>query len=89
MRKEGRIQTLGGRTLFKDSKGTWRPLSEADMSHKIDAVKWWNSTGKKYGARSPEVRKWMRDPNNYELDYYKINRSNGGKLSDRYLPPIK
>ena len=59
------------------------------MAHKIDAVKWWNSVGRHYGARSAEVRKWMRDSSNYELDYFRINRSNGGKLPEKYLPPLK
>ncbi|WP_201289338.1 GH-E family nuclease [Pelistega ratti] len=89
MRKEGRIKESRGETQFKDSQGVWRSLKDADMSHKVDAVKWCNSTGRNYGARAPEVRKWMRDSSNYELDYFKINRSNGGKLPDRYLPPLK
>ena len=59
------------------------------MSHKIDAVKWWNSTGRQYGARSAEVRKWMKDSRNYYLEHYSINRSQGAKLGIKYLPPLK
>ena len=33
----------------------------ADMAHLTDAVSWWNSTGRYYGAKSPEVREWMLD----------------------------
>ena len=89
MRKEGKIRTMGGKTQFKDSKGVWRPLSDADMAHKIDAVSWWNSTGRQYGARSPEVREFMKNADNYYLEYYSINRSQGAKLSEIYLPPLK
>ncbi|GFZ34460.1 hypothetical protein CSC2_49860 [Clostridium zeae] len=59
------------------------------MSHKTDAVTWWNEVGKNYGAKSPEVRKWMLDSNNYYLDHYSINRSQGAKLKQNYLPPTK
>ena len=79
-------------TLFKASDGEWHPLRYADMSHKTDAVTWWNSTGRGFGAKAPEVRQWMLDPQNYTLDYYKINRSAGAKLGNsgvRYLPPLK
>jgi hypothetical protein len=56
------------------------------MSHRTDAVKYWNETGRYYGKQSPEVREWMTDPDNYVLDHYRINRSAGAKLTDRYLP---
>jgi hypothetical protein len=75
--------------MFMDSKGEWRQMKFGDMSHKTDAVSWWNSTGRNYGAKAPEVRKWMLDPDNYVIDYYKINRSAGGKLTERYLPPLR
>lgn len=67
----------------------WRSIKEADMGHTTDAVHWWNTEGRKYGAKSPEVRKWMRDSKNYELQYYRINRSNGAQLKERYKEPIK
>ncbi|MFK3873766.1 hypothetical protein [Pseudoalteromonas rhizosphaerae] len=89
MRKEGNIRDKFGKTQFKDSKGNWHPLSQADMSHDpIDAVKWWNTTGRQYGAKSKEVREWMLDPNNYTLDHYSLNRSAGAQLKETYLPPI-
>lgn len=59
------------------------------MSHKTDAVSWWNETGRQYGAKSPEVRKWMLDSDNYYLDHYSINRSAGAKLGETYLPPLR
>ena len=37
------------------------------MAHKVDAVSWWNSVGRKYGAKSKEVRKFMLNPDNYYL----------------------
>ncbi|WP_342512477.1 GH-E family nuclease [Sporosarcina sp. FSL K6-1522] len=81
--------TRNGRTEFVASDGKWYPLNEADMAHLTDAVSWWNSTGKHYGAKSPEVREWMLDSNNYVLDHYSLNRSAGGELTETYLPPIK
>ncbi|MFK1432506.1 hypothetical protein ACIU0H_02450 [Pseudomonas aeruginosa] len=91
MRKEGKLREneITGETEFLDSKGVWRDLKEADMSHKTDAVSWWNETGRQYGAKSPEVRKWMLDSDNYYLDHYSINRSAGAKLGETYLPPLK
>jgi 1,4-alpha-glucan branching enzyme len=40
------------------------------MAHKVDAVSWWNSVGRKYGAKSKEVRKFMLNPDNYYLEHY-------------------
>lgn len=57
------------------------------MAHKIDAVTWWNEVGRKYGPKSPEVRKWMLDPDNYYLEHYSINRSQGANLRQTYLQP--
>ena len=67
----------------------WRDIKEADMGHIDDAVSWWNKTGRQYGAKSKEVREWMLDSKNYVLEYYKTNRSNGAKLLEKYLPPLK
>jgi hypothetical protein len=57
------------------------------MAHKIDAVSWWNSTGRNYGAKSKEVRTWMLDSDNYYLEHFSINRSQGAKLKETYLDP--
>ena len=81
--------TRTGKTEFKASDEIWYDIKEADMSHKTDAVTWWNETGRKFGAKSKEVRDWMLNPQNYELDHFKINRSKGAKLTDRYEPPLK
>lgn len=75
MRSEGKIHTIGKRTEF--------------YSDKTNAVSWWNTTGRQYGARSPEVRKWMRDSKNYELEHFSINRAEGAKIKETYLPPLK
>lgn len=88
MRKNGEIRGSGSRTEFKDSKGAWHPLSEADMSHKTDAVTWWNNTGRFLGPKSKPVRDWMLDSNNYYLDHYSLSRSAGAKLGQVYLPPV-
>lgn len=62
----------------------------ADMSHKTDAVTWWNNLGRLYGPLSSQVRAWMNNPNNYYLEYFRYNRSAGAKLAGSeitYLPP--
>ncbi|MBR0565974.1 hypothetical protein J5J83_07585 [Azoarcus sp. L1K30] len=88
MRKEGTLRDGPDGPEFKASDGEWYPLKDADMAHNTDAVKWWNETGRNYGAKSSEVRKWMLDARNYTLDHYSYNRSAGAKLPDRYLPPL-
>ena len=70
------------------SSNKWRDIKQADMGHIDDAVSWWNSTGRKHGAKSKEVREWMLDSDNYALEYFKTNRSNGAKLTEQYLPPL-
>jgi len=90
MSSDGKIMedpVLG--TLFQDSRGGWRPLAEGDMSHKVDAVTWWNETGRGFGAKSPEVRQWMLNPENYTIDYFRYNRSAGASIGETYLTPLK
>lgn len=90
MRTEGKIDTdLAGNTRFKASDGNWYPLDEADMAHKVDAVKWWNDGGRLFGAKSAEARAMMLNPDNYVLDHYSLNRSAGAILgrTTQYLPP--
>ncbi len=92
MRKEGKIRDndADGTTEFKASNGKWYDISKADMAHKTDAVTWWNRTGRQYGAKAREVRRWMLDSNNYYLELNSINRSQGAILgkTQRYLPPL-
>lgn len=93
MRAEGSViddPVLG--QMFKGSDGEWYQMKLADMSHKTGVITWWNSTGRSFGAKSPEVRSWMLDQKNYVLDYYSINRSQGALLGNSgvcYLPPLK
>lgn len=89
MRKEGKLRDGPDGPEFKASNDRWYPLKDADMSHNTDAVKWWNETGREFGAKSKEVRDWMLESKNYTLEHYGINRSAGAKLPDRYLPPLK
>jgi hypothetical protein len=91
MREEGKLKTdpITGETKFEASDGKWHELSKADMAHNRDAVNWWNEVGRKFGAKSPEVREWMLDSKNYTLDHYSINRSAGARLSETYRPPSK
>ena len=87
MKGEGRIRDNNGVIEFMDSKEQWHPLKDADMAHKTDAVTWWNVYGKKTGAKSSEVRAFMLNPDNYYLEYYSINRSQGAQLRVTYDPP--
>ncbi|WP_193395011.1 RHS repeat-associated core domain-containing protein, partial [Pseudomonas savastanoi] len=87
MRKEGKIRGEGARMRFKSKDEKWYPIKEADMAHKTDAVTYWNTKGGYFGAKSPEVRQWMRDPKNYELEHFSTNRSAGAKLGQIYRPP--
>ncbi len=63
------------------------PLTATDMGHLEDAVKWWNREGYKHGPKADPVRRWMRDPKNYEIQPSDVNRSKGVKLTDRYRQP--
>jgi hypothetical protein len=93
MQEENTIRTDPdtGAKEFQASDKQWYPLSKADMAHKTDAVTWWNDEGRSYGAKSPKVRDWMLDPNNYYLEHYSINRSQGAILgqTQNYLPPSR
>jgi RHS repeat-associated protein len=88
MREEGLLRDTENGVEVQSSNGNWVPIDQTDMAHTTDAVRWWNEVGRSYGARSPEVRQWMLDPNNYRLEAFGINRGNGGRLRVRYLPPI-
>ena len=92
MEKEGKIRenVVTGEKEFQASDGQWYDMSKADMAHHPrDAVSWWNQEGRGYGARSPEVREFMTNSNNYVLDHQSINRSAGAKLNENYLSPLK
>ncbi len=92
MRAAGKLRTdpVTGETEFMASDKNWYPLEEADMAHfPVDAVKWWNQTGRQYGAKAPEVRAWMLDSKNYVLDQFSLNRSAGAQLGIEYEPPLK
>lgn len=58
-----------------------------DMAHRTDAVTWWNEVGRFYGPKSPQVRQFMLDPDNYILQPRSVNRADGARLRVEYLPP--
>ena len=84
MRAEGKIIGKDANMKFwgkdKNGKAGWYDIKLADMGHTKDAVTYWNSRGKFFGPKSKEVRAWMKDPNNYELQHRGANRSAGAKL---------
>lgn len=92
MRLQGKIEERLDGTYFHGSDNQWYPLAEADMCHIDDAVTWWNNTGRKFGARTEEIRAFMLKSDNYVLDHFSINRSQGSKLGrtpdGKYLPPL-
>ena len=88
MKNEGTARDgPGGTVEVKDKDGNWVPAEATDMSHLDDAVKYWNREGYKTGKKSPEVRRFMKDPGNYELEPSGSNRSRGAKLGEKYRPP--
>jgi len=89
--KPPRIREKNGKTQFQSRKdGKWYDIENADMAHyPKDAVAYWNTEGKQYGPKSKRVRNWMLNPNNYELEHYSHNRSDGAKLGKNYEPPVK
>ncbi|MFM2388472.1 MAG: hypothetical protein RLZZ437_27 [Pseudomonadota bacterium] len=75
----------------RSGRGGWRPVNRPDVHmghHPVDAVDWWNSTGRYTGARSQTVRDWMLDSNNYRFEYGPLNSSRGGATRSTYLPPV-
>ena len=95
MRSEGQIVGEGpllrgnpnGLKLVGDDGTLINIDSKVDMAHRTDAVKWWNDVGRSFGPKSPEVRKFMLDPENYTLQPSSINRSAGARLGETYQPP--
>ncbi|OEZ95885.1 hypothetical protein DUGA2_64320 [Duganella sp. HH101] len=73
--------------LVNPNGTTVRIGANVDMAHQIDAVTWWNQTGRFYGPKSPEVRQFMLDPNNYMLQLGSTNSAAGARLGETYLPP--
>jgi hypothetical protein len=88
MRSEGLIRDNNGVTEFYSIEGEdWFPLTEGDMAHKVDCVKFWNETGRYTGAKSKFIRQWMLNSNNFYIEHYHYNRSAGARLNETYLPP--
>ncbi|MDO5528045.1 MAG: DUF4150 domain-containing protein [Paracoccus sp. (in: a-proteobacteria)] len=91
MRAEGTVRTnRRGQDEFLAENNRWYPVDSPNTHmghHPVDAVDYWNSTGRFHGAKSPEVRQWMLDSNNYRFEYGPLNSSRGGATASRYLPP--
>lgn len=93
MKAKGWVKTIGGTEYVKVSTTlggprVWKKLDRnIHMGHIIDAVSWWNSTGYTFGAKAKQVRTFMLDPSNYELEWGALNSSNGAKLGQTYKKP--
>ncbi|NSX55261.1 GH-E family nuclease [Parasulfitobacter algicola] len=92
MRREGTLRTnpRTGKDEFLDENGTWRLVDSPNTHmghHPVDAVDYWNNTGRYHGAKSSQVRDWMLDSSNYRFEYGPLNTSRGGATPSRYLPP--
>lgn len=93
MRQEGtlRYDPKRGEDIFLGDDGIWRPVNRPNvhMGHSpVDAVDWWNTTGRFTGAKSQTVRDWMLDPNNYRFEYGPLNSAAGGRTTSVYLDSI-
>ncbi|XUY27078.1 PAAR-like domain-containing protein [Agrobacterium sp. rho-8.1] len=91
-RKEGLLRTnrRGQDEFFDKENNVWRPVDspQTHMGHNpVDAVDYWNTTGRFQGARSQEVRDWMLNSDNYRFEWGPSNSSRGGQTPSRYLPP--
>lgn len=89
MREEGKLRTnrKGKDEFFDERTQKWHPVDTKDTHmghHPVDAVDYWNSTGKHHGPKSPEVRKWMLDSDNYRFEYGPANNAAGGATRSRY-----
>ena len=94
MRRDGKIRGAAPNeevfTVGPDGVERWYSIDDMDMGHHpVDAVTYWNDTGRSHGPRSQAVRDWMLDPDNYELQHYSVNRSEGALAgqTEQYLPP--
>lgn len=82
MERDGEIHERGGIRGVLAADGEFVPLDKADLVHRTDAMKWWNTEGKYWGAKHPKVLEWMADPHNYTIGKPGPNRSAGAKLKD-------
>lgn len=94
MRSEGTLRYDAdlGEDVFLAENGQWYPVNRSNVHmghHPVDAVDWWNSTGRYFGAKSPEVRAWMRNSENYRFEYGPLNSGRGGATTSRYLDPVQ
>ncbi|GGZ02160.1 PAAR domain-containing protein [Pseudoduganella plicata] len=87
MRREGALTGSGDQRMVLGEDGQWYPIQETDMGHVQAAVDYWNAEGRYYGPRSPEVRQFMNDPDNYWLEPSSINRSKGALMRRTYETP--
>ncbi|HET7434618.1 MAG TPA: GH-E family nuclease, partial [Thermoanaerobaculia bacterium] len=89
---EAQVTASGEKQVYVEtSNGNWEWKKfdkNIHMGHDVDAVKWWNSKGYKYGAKSQEARDFMLDDTNYRFEWGPLNSSNGAGLKTVYRKPV-
>ena len=88
MKAKNKIRDNTTQEVLNLRDNRWYPIAECELGHIVDAVRWWNVEGRMYGVGSDQVQEFMINPANYELEPSSQNLSRGGKLKDRYLPPL-
>ena len=83
---------LGMDIFFRN--GAYRPETEEgrkilahELIHVAQSKKREEYRGASREELEREVREWMENAENYYLEYYGHNRSAGGRMTERYLPP--
>jgi hypothetical protein len=66
----------------------WVKIAFTDMGHVVPAVVAWNKWLFRTGARSRDVWEFMHNADNYQLQYFRLNRSRGALLRVTYRPPL-
>ena len=82
--RRGRVFTVG-----PDGVKRWYPMAQTDMGHVEAAVTRWNREGINWGPKHPQLREFMLDPDNYELQHWQVNQKAGRELgrTQRYRAP--
>lgn len=76
-----RVKNPDGSVTIKED---WFDIEDAHMGHIEAAVDFWNRKGIDLGPRHPEIRDFMNQADNYELQHGGYNSMMGAKSKTRY-----